>query len=199
MPFRLYIVPIIGDGTKGNSRRPKYFEAMDVTWSGMDFGFEPVMFVGADLSVSDDNFIVGQSDVRALPFDLAPQLTGGQVNAIQNNLEALNIPAGWVNNTLTWLEVVRTVLGMFSFFQRFGAIYAENTGNAPPSIFTGGVSLSTTFGSLPLAVRTAMIGAAESLSIPTTGLTAGTTLRVILKALADNFQDHQYNFNGTLL
>src|SRR5262245_36149399 len=121
MAFRLYIVPVIGAGVKGDPRRPKYFADLDVNWSAMDFGFEPVMFVGADLSPSNDNFIVGQSDATALPFDLAPTLTGGQVNQTQNKLEALNIPAGWVNTSLTWLEVVRTVLGMFTFLQRFGA------------------------------------------------------------------------------
>lgn len=199
MPFRLYIVPVIGTGVKGDPRRPKYFADLSVDWSAVDFGFEPVMFVGATLSVSDDNAIVGQADVTALPFDLAPTLTGGQVNTIQSKLEALNIPAGWVNTSLTWLLVVRTVLGMFSYLQRFSAVYAENTGNTPPSVFTSGVTLNTTFGSLPLAVRTAMVDAAQSFGFSTSGLTANTTLRVILKALADNFQEQQYNFNGTFI
>lgn len=199
MAFRLYIVPIIGDGTKGNSRRPKYFSDLIVDWSAMDYGFEPVMFVGADLSSEDHTSIAGQVDTTALPVNLNPTLTGGQVTATQNALEALNLPAGWVNTSLTWREVVRTVLGMFTFFQRFGAVYAENTGNVPPSVFTSGVTLSTTFGSLPLAVRTAMLDTATSFGISTSGLAAGTTLRVILKALAENFQASEYNFNGTLI
>lgn len=199
MTFRLYIVPIIGDGTKGNSRRPKYFSDLTVDWSAMDYGFEPVMFVGADLSVSDDNFIIGQEDVTALPFDLSPHLTSNQAQVTRGVLEDLNLPSQWVNTTLTWLEVVRTVLGMFSYLQRFSAVYAENTGNAPPSIFSSGVTLNTTFGSLPIAVQTAMIETAEEFGISTVGLSSGTTLRVILKTMADFFEDAQYNFNGRLI
>jgi hypothetical protein len=85
---------------------------------------------------------------------------------------------------------------MFSFIQRYGVLYVTPPA---PSIFTGGVSLSTTFGSLPQAVQNAIISAAQSFNISTSGLTASTTLRIILKALADNFSGQQYNFNGTLI
>ena len=201
MAFRLYLVPIVGTGTKDDPRRPKYFAGAPVVgdWSGMDYGFEPVMVVGADLSPSEDNYVVGQGDVTALPFDLAPTLTSGQVTAVHNVLETLNLPAGWVTTSLSWLAIVRTVLGMFSFLQRFGQLYAAQNGVPPPSIFAGGVTLNTTFGSLPLAVRTALLATADSFGIPTTGLTGSTTIRVILKNMADMFQNQQYNFNGTLL
>jgi hypothetical protein len=88
---------------------------------------------------------------------------------------------------------------MFSFLQRYGVIYTEANGVVAPSLFTGGVTLSTTFGSLPQAVQNAIISAAQSFNISTAGLTASTTMRVILKALADNFQASQYSFNGTMI
>lgn len=199
MPFRLYLVPVIGTGaTKDDARRPKYFETL-TDWSAMDYGFEPVMVVGASLTVSDDASIIAQPDVTALPFDLAPTLTGGQVTAVRNALEALHIPALWVTTADTWIGVVRSVLGVFSFFQRFGGIYATQTGQVPPSLFGGGVTLNTTFGSLPLAVRTALLETATSFSLSTAGFTGGTTLRVLLKALADAFGVVPYNFNGVLL
>jgi len=199
MSFRLYIVPVIGSGSgTHDARRPKYFETL-TNWSAMDYGFEPVMVVGADLSVSDDASVIAQPDVTALPFDLAPHLTNPQVTSVRNALEALHIPALWVTTADTWIGVVRSVLGMFSFLQRFGGIYAEQTGQVPPSIFNGGVTLNTTFGGLPLAVRTAMLSTADSFGLSTAGLTAGTTLRAILKNLADAFGAQPYNFNGTLL
>lgn len=197
MAFRLYIVPVIGTGTRTDPRRPKYFDGL--IWSGMDYGFEPWFVVGADLSPADDLTIGAQPDAFTLPFDLSPVLTALQVTNVQNKLEAINVPAGWVNTSLTWLQVVRTVLGMFSFIQRYGAVYADANGTAAPSIFTGGVSLSTTFGSLPLAVRNALTTTAQSFNISTAGLTASTTLRTILKAMADNFQGQAYNFNGTMI
>jgi len=199
MAFRLYIVPVLGAGTsRADARRPKYFEIL-ANWSAADYGFEPWMIVGADLSVADNAAMVAHADVMALPFDLTAFLTSGQVTAVQNTLEAIHVPALWVTTSMTWLTVVRTVLGVFHFFQRFGGIYAEQTGAVPPSIFTSGVTLTTTFGALPLAVQTAMLSAAVSLNISTAGLTANTTLRVILKSLADTFSAQQYDFNGTLL
>jgi hypothetical protein len=203
MPFRLYIVPVIGTGAKFDPRRAKYFADGTVSptaiWSSIDYGFEPWMIVGGDLSTSDDNLVVGKVDAFALPFDLSPTLTAGQVTNVQTKLESINVPAGWVNTSLTWLTVVRTTLGMFSFLQRYGVIYTEANGVVAPSLFTGGVTLSTTFGSLPQAVQNAIISAAQSFNISTAGLTASTTMRVILKALADNFQASQYSFNGTMI
>lgn len=210
MSFRLYIVPVVGTGARTDPRRPKYFQsaadgtgqtgiiASGSSWSAMDYGFSPWMVVGADLSTSDDNLIVGKADAFALPFDLAPTLTSQQVTAVQSKLEAINVPAGWVNTSLTWITVVRKVLGMFSFLQRFAGQYADENGVAF-DLFSGVVTLSTTFGSLPQAVQNAMTSAAISFGFSTTGLTSGTTLRVALKALADDFSAQQYNFNGTLI
>lgn len=196
MAFRLYIVPAIGDGFV-TMRGPKYFLDGRVTplqWSAVDYGNEPWEVVGADCSAADDAFLAGQPDVTTLPFDLSPQLTAANVTTVQNKLEAANIPAGWVNTTLTWREVVRTVLGMFSYLQRYAGVYGQTTGTSAPSLFGSGVTLATTFGALPAAVQSAMVAAAQSFNIPTTGLTASTTLRAILKNLADFFQDQPYYF-----
>lgn len=196
MSFRLYVVPVIGTGTTASPRRPKYFGSTSSPWSAMDYGFEPWMVVGASLTELEDLNLTAQPDVTALPVNLQPLLSAGNVTAIQTKLEAANIPAGWVNTTLTWTEVVRTVLGMFSFLQRYGVTYATANGSAPPSIFSAGVTLATTFGSLPAAVQTALTDTAVSFGIATTGLTASTTLRQILKSMADHFQGTPYFFGA---
>jgi hypothetical protein len=187
MAFRLYLVPVIGAGTSPDPRRPKYFDTATVSWAGMDYGFEPWMLVGADLAPADDAALVAQPDAMALPFDLSPTLTAGQVTTVQTKLEAANLPAGWVTTALTWRAVVRIVCGMFQFLQRYGRVFADANGFAPPSIFGGTVTLNTTFGALPAAVQNALVDTAISFEIPTTGLTAGTTLRTILRAMADHF------------
>src|SRR3954463_9547709 len=109
MSFRLYIVPVIGTGAKTDPRRPKYFGDGTITagqsWGSIDYGFEPWMVVGADLSTSDDNLVVGKPDAFALPFDLAPNLTAQQVTNVQAKLEAINVPAGWVTTSLSWITV----------------------------------------------------------------------------------------------
>lgn len=206
MAFRLYIVPVVGTGaTRSDARRPKYFSsdaagagnigiiAAGQSWTAIDYGFEPWMVVGADLSTSDDNLIVGQVDVMALPFDLAPTLNSAQVTSVQTKLESMNVPAGWVTTALTWLSVVRIVLGMFSLIQRYAGIHGA------VSLFSGGVTLNATIGSLPISVRTDLLAAATSLGLDTSGITGSTTIRNALKQLADQFTQAQYNFNGTLL
>lgn len=204
MAIRLYLVPVVGTGaTKATARRPKYFTDGTVAtpngWSAIDYGFEPWMLVASNLSAGDDTILVGEPDAFALPFDLSPTLTAGQVTTVQTKLEAANLPGNWVNTTLTWTQVAKTVVGVLSFFQRFGGVYAMQNGNAPASIYSGGVTLDSTFGSLPLAVRTAMISTAQSFNFSTSGLTAGTALRVILKVMSDLFQGDTFKIGGITL
>jgi hypothetical protein len=199
MAFRLYVVPIVGSGAKGDARRPKYFTDGTIPpsqWGWVYYGFEPWSVVGVDLPSADDVTIASKPDVQALPFDLSPLLTAGQVTSIKAFLENANIPAGWVDTTDTWAVVVRGVLGMFSFLERYAGIYAEQNGTAAPSIFLGGVTLATTFGSLPQAVQAAMLATATDQGISTAGLSAGTTLRVILRFVADAYSARVYDFNG---
>ena len=198
MAFRLYIVPIVGVGTKEDPRRPKYFNGRDgiITegqdWSAIDYGFEPWMVVGADLSTSDDNLVVGQSDAFAVPFDLATQLTSQQVTSVQNKLEAINVPAGWVTTSFLWIEVVRIVLGMFLFMQRYVSTHGS-------MLFTGGTTLSTRINQLTQGERDDLTSAATSLGLSTTGIIGSTTLRAALKILADQFTTMPYHFGNVTL
>lgn len=200
--FRLYIVPVVGAGLiKGDARRPKYFlSAADGTgtagvvplgWSAMDYGFEPWMVVGADLSVSDDNLIIGEPDAFAVPFDLAQTLSSAQVTGVQAKLEAINVPAGWVTTSLTWLTVVRTVLGMFTLMQRYAGMHGAN------GLFSGIVNLNSTVSSLAAGVRQDFLAAATSLGLDTSGILGTTTIRQALKLLADQLSAQPYDFNGT--
>lgn len=198
MSFRLYIVPKVGSGAFHDAFRPKYFSSQDgffavaPAFQSVDYGFEPWMIVGADLPFSDDTAVVAQPDCFALPFDLSVNLTTAQVTNVKNKLEAINVPAGWVTTGLTWIEVVRSVLGIFSFMQRLTAMLA-----AP--LFTGGVTLATTISQLPQAIVTALQDAATSFGLSTAGVTGATTLRAVLKSLADQFGDKPYAFGTVTL
>lgn len=207
MAFRLYIVPVIAFGPH-NARAPKYFQDGTIDLSQYPDGFASYidypsassgnLMVAADLTASDDNLVIGKADAFGLPFDLAPNLNAGQVTSVQNKLESINVPAGWVNTSLTWIFVLRTVLGMFSFLQRFVERYAAVNGGVILDIFSGR-SLSSTFSSLPLAVRTALTDAANSFNLDTSGITGASTLRQILKIMADQFTTTQYKFRDVLI
>lgn len=206
MAFRIYVVPVTTTVTaRGTFRTAKYF--MDGTIPApnppaglLSYGQEPWFLVGADLSVADDATIVSKADVQALSFDLSPNLTSGQVTGVKNFLEAANIAANWVSVADTWAGVFRSVAGMFTFWQRYSGVYGEANPGAPvPSVFAGGVTLNTTFGSLPAAVQSAMIATATDQGISTAGLVSGTQLRTIEKAMADFYAAKVYNFNGVLV
>lgn len=190
MPFRMYFVPVVGAGVKGNARRPKYFADGTFTpnpqFDWMDYGLEPAGCVGADLTPAQDTQVAAAADVNAVPFDLDSNPSPAGVTAAQNYLESINVPAGWVNTGLTWREIVKNVLNMFAFVQRYTGEYSvQNPGQAVPHIFTGGRTLATQWSALPVAMQNAMLSAATSLKIDTTGLSGTTTLRTIFKSMSD--------------
>ncbi len=194
MAFRLYIVPVVGVGTKSDLRRPKYFDDGTLVprpnYSAMDYGFEPWMVVGANLSVSDDATVVGQADAMAIPFNMDVLLTAGNVTTVQTKLEAINIPAGWVTTSLTWRQVVRIVLGMVAVMQRFAGLQGVTR------IFAGGVTLNSTIGSLSQGVRNNLTLAATSQGLSVSGISGATTIRAALKILADQFTGRTFVFGG---
>jgi len=190
MAPRLYVVPVVGVGTKTDPRVPKYFTGAtslltsQEEWGAMDYGFEPWMCAGADLSTADDGAIAARPDVFAIPTNLDATLTNPQVNQATNKLEAINIPADWITNQLTWRQVLRKVLGMFAYLQRYGVVYSDATGSVA-GLFTTGVTLATTYGSLPAVVESAMQTTMVSLGLATNLLLPASTLRVVLNGVGD--------------
>src|SRR5262245_49822383 len=121
MSFRLYLTPKIGTGDAQDPWRAKYF-AGSFAYSGMDYGFQPVFLVAADLLPADDSAVIANSDVFGFPFDLSPQLSAGQANVASAALEQFFIPGNWISASLTWLNVARTTCGMFQYFQRVNGV-----------------------------------------------------------------------------
>lgn len=213
MAFRLYFVPVLGSPGFGPNRlRAKYFSSpvsaargdevlTTATRAEYMFGIEPWAIVGADLSAAEDAALVAKPDAWGLPpgasapFDLDVVLSPGEVTAVKSRLEAMNIPADWVDTSDAWRLVVRTVLGIFRFLGRYKTVYFQQTAANPPSLFSGSVTLESTFGSLPQAVRTALQTTASELNISTAGVTGSTKLRVILRTLGANFAGQSYQFN----
>ncbi len=189
---RLYVVPVVA-GVKA-SRVPKYSaDLCAVSCVSMDFGFEPVMLVAGEMDAARDAAVTANADVAALPVNLDVNLTAAQVTAMQTKLEAVNIPAGWVSTALTWRQVIRTVVGMFQFAQRYNSV----AGNV--RLFGGTVMLDTQFSALPLSLRQDLQTTAQSLGYDTSSLTATSTVRQILKAMADQWGARPIVIGGVTL
>jgi len=183
MAWHLYLVPVIGDGTKADPRRPKYVAALSgVDWAAMDYGFQPVMLVAANVDDATDTTATNQADVQRLPDNLDQQIGAAALSIVQNALETRNLPAGWVTNTMTYRELLRTLGGFFAFLQRYSVV-ANTTG----LVIGGTVNLNTQFNQLPQAVRTNLQDTATSLGLSSAGITGTSTIRVILKNIADQW------------
>lgn len=185
MTIRYYLIPLeIVDDRRG----PKYLKwhftenptPLDVVWSGMDFGLEPVMLIRADVTGAQHTTLSANADVISIPTNIDANITAGALPAVKAALETLNIPAGWVTTSFTYRQVLRIVAGLFQFAQRHHGVHLER-------LFSGGFDLDTQFSALPLAVRQRLIATASTLEYDTSGLSGSNTIRQILKNVADQW------------
>jgi len=189
MAFRLYIVPQVFGSMEGQTARvPKYFFP-NFRWAGMDYGFQPIYLVAADLAPADDAAIIANSDVVAFPFDLATTVGGGQaLTNARNALEAALIPAQWVAASSTWSEVARTVAGMFQFMQRLNFVLGNTV------VIDTSAKLNVQWSSIPTDTQNAIISAAQSLGY-TFNPQPNDQLRTLLKNLADQWGSRAFQLN----
>jgi hypothetical protein len=185
MAFRLYIVPAIGSGTPINPRRPKYFDGF--RYSGMDYGFQPIFLVAADLTAPQDAAIVANADVLAFPFDLDTAISGGAINTTRNAHEALLIPLQTVPATNRLLA--RYDGGLFQYMQRLNVILGNE------ALIDNSAKLNVQWQSIPANVQTAALEAAQSLGYDTSFIVGTTQLRAILKVWADAWGAQPFRLN----
>lgn len=173
----LYFMPT-GTNARGAviAKYTNTFTAAGFSVSMIRFGDNPHGLVFSPCDAATDTSVSANVDVQRLPDNLDANPGAGAVTAIQTFLENNNIPAGWVTTALTWRTIVRDVVSMFLFVQRYNGI-------GGPAVFTGAVTLNSTFASLPLAVRVALQQAAAAQNFDTSSLSGASTLRQILRAM----------------
>lgn len=183
MAVRLYLLPLEavdnGDGT--NNRGPKYFKwsrdpdppaLIPVTYQLVPYGMEDVCILKADLTGGQHTSLSGQSDVTAIPTNLASTV-GAQLTTVQGRLEGYGIPAQWVTAAMTYRQVLRSLIAIFRVSMRF-----EELGYA--QLRPSGVTLSTPWSNMPSPYRDDLLQAIDDLGYDRTGLTASSTLRDLL-------------------
>ena len=190
MTWRLYTIPITGSGTNHTDpRRPKYVVEAGVPWAMMDYGAIPWALVAADVTNGQHNALTSNADVTAFPTNLQGTI-GGNLSTVVNALEAARLPAGWVNASDTYATVARTVAGLMQFAQRYTAI------SGGQELVPSSINLNTQFGSLSQQRQDDLLATANSLGYSTAGLQATTTLRAILKNLADQWGARPFTLGG---
>lgn len=194
MAHRLYLTPLSGSGTKLDPRRPKYAadaESRDIPWAMMDFGAEPLCLFSADIPDDLHAQFAAQPDVLALPLNL-DQAIGAQLTTVQNALESRNIPAQWILDTHTYRQVIRIVAQLCQFLQRLNGLTASR-------LFKSGITLDTRFNQLSVTMRQLLVDAATSFNYNTSSLSGTSTLRNILKTMADQWSQIEMFIGGRAL
>lgn len=195
---RLYFVDIVQTGIY---RSPDHFggrvvapdtELIGVQWALMDYGLINQGLVAAEVNTDQQTYLAGLPDVLAIPANLDATVTAGNINAIQNALEARNIPATWVNVGDSYRVVLREIAGYFQYMQRLTGI----TGLNP---LTQGITLSTQYQNLPQLWQDAILQAATDLGYDASGLTGTTTIRAILRGIASQSGSNVYTLGSFAL
>lgn len=183
--IRLYFVPlveIVRDGEPiPNSRCPKYFYGSGVEWSLIDYGLIAVCLIAADVSTAQHNAVAAQADVIAIPQNLDNQI-GVNLAAVRSRVEQLRIPGNWAQAANTYRELLRMIGGLFQFAQRHHGLHNQ-------VIVPENINLDQTWSNLPLVWRQNLAETAASFGYDTSGVTASTPIRAILKALSDAWGD----------
>lgn len=174
---RLYFTHIQGTGTsQDDARRPKYFaDIVGLRWAMMDYGREDICLVLADTDQTQHDAVILNADVIALPTNLDNMVPTAAVANVEAKLEAMNIPADWVNDKRTWRTTLRIVCGLFQLAQRFHGEHGEN--------FLANVNLNMTVSQMGAPKRQKIEKAIDTLriSIDKSQITGATTVRQILR------------------
>jgi hypothetical protein len=176
--IRIYLMPtVVGTRAVRDVRMPKYIALFVGRCTCIHYGPELVCLLVAEVTPAEHTAITANADVSAFPVDLDGLVTNAARLVITNALEALNVPAQWVANGMTFRLVLRRLAGIFQLLQGVngrGLRFLQ-------------ASLSSPISSLPANVRTAMQDAATTLQLDATGITGATTLRAALTTIGAQF------------
>lgn len=184
MAVRFYIVPKVGDGLTPNTAfEPKYIADMldplgPGLWRARDYGMEPVFLVAANVTSQQHTTLSANVDVVTIPQNLDSQINLTALATVQQRLEDLRIPAGWVTTSHTYRDVIRITGKVMQFFGRFHVRHLL-------TLFESGVTLNTRMNELTQVQRDRIQDVMVSFGLDTAWVTNTTTVRGLLKGVAD--------------
>ena len=186
MAISFYIMPAVGAGTRQDPRRGKYWTALQLhistsQTSEMDLGLQDTFLVAVEnVNATDDTTMKADTSVIAIPT-LTNTIGAGALTAVKASLESLDLPANWVTAGMTYATVLRFVAIFCQFLQRYNGL------GGTTQILGGTVTLDSTFGSLAAGVQSKLQQTAASFGFNTSGVNSSTTIRALLKGMADQW------------
>lgn len=193
MALRLYLLPVV-HLTTPRHEVPKYLPHRfspplpgleGVVWSWATYLLQDVGLAVADTTTAQHNLLNAQTDVLAVPLNLSNTFNTTVRDRIRTLFDGWKIPSSWVVTGMTYRVVLRTMLNIWQFHNR----YVGHTGTV---LFGAGITLDTTWSQLATEVQDGLTTAAASMNLDSSGLIATTTVRQILKSIADQLGDIPY-------
>lgn len=190
MAIELFLVPMVGAGTKDDPYRAKYTRDPQVIRSGAvrySRTESAVALIEAPATYLTE--VRGQSDVVSLatPSNIDNALTANQANAAKDLFEDRGIPAGFINAGDTRREAIRAVIGLFLFSQRLEGRYGSGFWDRAKS---HGITLATVWADFPQSLKDEFLDVRDSFGwTGNLGVTNSTTLREVMRILAEQFED----------
>jgi len=187
--IRFYILPmqhIIDE--RGDLRGPKYFKWRDdltgltVPRRGLDYGLIDAGLVVAQVSQAEHDWLIGHPDVVSPPLNIDQNISDAAIPKVVTVLEELRIPAGWVDNTYTYREILRMVGSLFKFSQHYHGTHRE------PLIDNVG-QLDLEWNQIPQDRRQRILETADELGYDYSEIQNTWKVRKILKHLSDQWGD----------
>lgn len=194
--WRLYLVPVVTRQSKfGLGRFPKYTDSTLAGFSHalMDFGNESTGFLACDCDDTAHAIMLTFNDVTYFTEDLDLNISDNDIIILQGILEAKNIPANWIDNTMTHRFILRIIAGVFQFAQRFAAL----TGNQ--NLFSASLTLGTRYNQLTTQMRAQLQDVAASLNLDTSGIQVTDTIRAVLRKVANKWSSSPIYIGGIVI
>ena len=129
--IRYYILPIVlvpemfEENIIDWVRKPKYIHELPIGWGMMDYGLIDAALAGAIVTQAQHEQIMANPDVEAAPENIDQNISDIAIPRVKTVMEQLRIPAGWVDNTYTYRQILRMIAGLFQFAQRYWGMHSE--------------------------------------------------------------------------
>lgn len=181
MAVTFYLTPMIVGPVQGGLESSYLDAAAPSTPRGnMRVGREPFCILGVtDIDPAVDAAIAADPTCTKIP-PLTNTVGAGALANVKAKIEGIGIPADWVTAGMTYQTVLSTCMRVTQLYQRLQGLGAAR-------LLDSGVTLDTTFGSLPVNMRNKMLQMANEFNFNTSSLSGASTIRQILKALADQW------------
>lgn len=182
MPIRFYLMDkvVVTAPSGSQTGQPEYPMPAGSRSQVMDYGTQPHCLVAVDTTIENHAALAANADVDQFPADLDSDVGAGNLESVQNVLEARNLPGDAVVAAASYRRVLRGVVVIFLIAQRFSGIAKAGGGNR--NLFSN-VNLETTIGQIPATRRQWLIQAIDELGYDRTGITNATTIRQALNIL----------------